>query len=267
LVKRSKYDRRRGARTTDRVVRLLPARIDVQDHHDCRGPASRSGDTGHPAGLPRTVTIENRTIPNDDEFDLGTVPLSTAFARSCNTTMAVLADKLPADALPNMARQFGIGVDYVIPGLTTITGRVPNADTPAQKVENGIGQGTVTVSPFGLALAEASLGHGSTITPTLVVGETTTADNPSQPIPPTTVDSLRAMMLRTVSEGTATALQDIPGLGGKTGTAEFGDNTHSHGWFAGIVGDIAFAILVVAGDTSGPAITASGDFLRPALAG
>jgi hypothetical protein len=41
---------------------------------------------------------------------------------------------------------------------------VPNADTPAQKVENGIGQGTVTVSPFGLAVAEASLGHGSTIT-------------------------------------------------------------------------------------------------------
>ena len=87
-----------------------------------------------------------------------------------------LSDKLPADALPNMARLFGIGVDYVIPGLTTITGNVPDADTAAQKVENGIGQGTVTVSPFGLAVAEASLGHGSTITPTLVVGETTTAN-------------------------------------------------------------------------------------------
>jgi cell division protein FtsI/penicillin-binding protein 2 len=219
-----------------------------------------------PEACPGTVTIENRTIPNDDEFELGTVPLSTAFARSCNTTMAALSDKLPADALPNMARLFGIGVDYVIPGLTTITGKVPNADTPAQKVENGIGQGTVTVSPFGLAVAEASLGHGSTITPTLVVGETTTANTPSQPIPPTIADSLRAMMLRTVSEGTATTLRDIPGLGGKTGTAEFGDNTHSHGWFAGIDGDIAFATLVVGGDTSGPAITVSGDFLRPALA-
>jgi cell division protein FtsI/penicillin-binding protein 2 len=220
-----------------------------------------------PEACPGTVTIENRTIPNEDEFDLGTVPLSSAFSHSCNTTMAALADKLPADALPNMARLFGIGVDYVIPGLTTITGKVPNADTPAQKVENGIGQGTVTVSPFGLALAEASLGHGSTITPTLVVGQTTTANNPSQPIPPAIADSLRAMMLGTVSDGTATALRDIPGLGGKTGTAEFGDNTHSHGWFAGITGDIAFATLVVGGDTSGPAITVSGDFLRPTLAG
>ena len=219
-----------------------------------------------PEQCPGTITVENRTIPNEDEFDLGTVPLSTAFAKSCNTTMAGLADKLPPDALPNMARLFGIGVDYVIPGLTTITGRVPNADTPAQKVENGIGQGTVTVSPFGLAVAEDSLGHGSTITPTLLVGETTTANTPSAPIPPAIADDLRSMMLQTVSDGTATELRDVPGLGGKTGTAEFGDNTHSHGWFAGIAGDIAFATLVVGGDTSTPAVTVSGDFLRPALA-
>jgi len=220
-----------------------------------------------PQACPGRVTVENRTIPNDDEFELGTVPLTTAFARSCNTTMAVLADELPADALPNMARMFGIGVDYVIPGLTTITGNVPNADTPAQKVENGIGQGTVTVSPFGLAVAEASLGHGSTIAPTLVVDEKTTADAPAEQIPPAITDALRAMMLQTVADGTATALQDVPGLGGKTGTAEFGDNTHSHGWFAGIVGDIAFATLVVGGDTSAPAITVSGAFLRPAVTG
>ena len=220
-----------------------------------------------PEQCPGTVTVENRTIPNEDEFDLGTVPLSTAFSRSCNTTMAALADGLPADALPNMARLFGIGVDYVIPGLTTITGKVPSADTPAQKVENGIGQGTVTVSPFGLAVAEASLGHGATITPTLVVGQATTANTPSAPIPPAIVDGLRAMMLQTVSDGTATALRDVPGLGGKTGTAEFGDNTHSHGWFAGIAGDIAFATLVVGGDTSTPAVDVTGDFLRPALTG
>jgi cell division protein FtsI/penicillin-binding protein 2 len=181
--------------------------------------------------------------------------------------MAALADKLPGDALPNMARLFGIGVDYVVPGLTTITGNVPNAGTPAQKVENGLGQGTVTVSPFGLAVAEASLGHGSTITPTLVIGETTTANTPSAPIPPKISDDLRAMMLQTVSDGTATALRDVPGLGGKTGTAEFGDNTYSHGWFAGITGDIAFATLVVGGDTSAPAVTVSGNFLRPAVAG
>lgn len=220
-----------------------------------------------PVACPGRLTIENRTIPNDDDFDLGTVPMTTAFARSCNTTMGALADRLPPDALTTTARAFGIGVDYVMPGLTTVTGRVPVADTAALRVENGIGQGTVTVSPFGLALAEASLAHGSTVTPTLVQGETTTADTPSEPLPADVVSALRAMMRATVTEGTASALADIPGLGGKTGTAEFGDNTHSHGWFAGIAADIAFATLVVGGDSSAPAITVSGNFLRPAVTG
>ncbi|OMC05069.1 penicillin-binding protein [Mycobacterium sp. NS-7484] len=220
-----------------------------------------------PVACPGRLTIENRTIPNDDEFDLGTVPLASAFSHSCNTSMAALSDKLSGDALTNTARQFGIGVDFTIPGLTTVTGRVPNADNAAQKVENGIGQGTVTVSPFGLAVAEASLAHGSTILPSLVDGEKVTADAESVTLPADVTSALRDMMRKTVTEGTATQLRDIADLGGKTGTAEFGDNTHSHGWFAGIAGDIAFATLVVGGDSSTPAVQISGDFLRPALAG
>ena len=66
------------------------------------------------------------------------------------------------------------------------------------------------------------------------------------------------------------ALQDIPELGGKTGTAEFGDPAQfggvspAHGWFAGIAGDIAFATLVVDAGSSAPALTVTGDFLRGA---
>lgn len=217
-----------------------------------------------PVACPGQLTIENRTIPNDDDFDLGTVPLTSAFSHSCNTSMAALSDKLPADALPKTARAFGIGVDFTIPGLTTVTGRVPNADNAAQRVENGIGQGNVTVTPFGLAVAEASLAHGSTILPNLVDGDKVTADTPSEQLPAAVTRALRDMMRKTVTEGTARQLSDIPDLGGKTGTAEFGDNTHSHGWFAGIAGDIAFATLVVGGDSSAPAVKISGDFLRPA---
>lgn len=212
---------------------------------------------------PGRTTIEGRTIPNEDEFDLGTVPLPTAFSRSCNTSMGALANKLPADALTSMARRFGIGADYTVPGLTTVTGSVPNADTPALRVENGIGQGTVTVSPFGLALAEASLARGETVTPTLIEGRGTTGDTEPRPIPDDVVRALRSMMRDTVTRGTAAALQDIPGLGGKTGTAEYGDNKNPHGWFAGIVGDLAFATLVIGGGSSAPAVQVSGEFLRP----
>ncbi|MBN0971153.1 MULTISPECIES: penicillin-binding transpeptidase domain-containing protein [unclassified Gordonia (in: high G+C Gram-positive bacteria)] len=212
---------------------------------------------------PGRTTIEGRTIPNEDDFDLGTVALPTAFARSCNTTMGALANRLPDDALTAMARRFGIGADYTVPGLTTVTGSVPKADSPALRVENGIGQGTVTVSPFGLALAEASLARGETVVPGLVRGRQTTGDITPQPISDDVARALRSMMRDTVTRGTATALRDIPGLGGKTGTAEYGNNENPHGWFAGIVGDLAFATLVVGGGSSAPAVEVTGEFLRP----
>ena len=213
---------------------------------------------------PGTQTFGDRKIPNEDEFDLGTVPLHTAFARSCNTTMAGLSTRLGDTDLADTARTFGLGVDYTVPGLTTITGKVPTADTPAKKVESGIGQGAVTASPFGMAVVEASLAGRKTVTPTLIDGLRTGSNTERATIPANVATPIRSAMREAVMSGTATSLRDIPGLGGKTGTAEFGDNKHSHGWFAGIVDDLAFATLVVGGDSSTPALKVSGDFLRDA---
>ncbi|MFC9897866.1 penicillin-binding transpeptidase domain-containing protein [Nocardia sp. NPDC127579] len=211
---------------------------------------------------PGSANIEGRRIPNDESFDLGEVPLHTAFARSCNTTMGMLGVRLPADGLTRAATQLGLGVDYVTPGLTTVTGKVPAADTPAQRVEASIGQGRVTATPFGMALVAAAIAHGSAPNPVLVQGEPGVADQ-QPPVPPATVpDQIKAMMRETITAGTATQLRDIPGLLGKTGTAEYGDNTHAHGWFVGIDGDLAFAVFVADAGSSGPAVDAAGRMLR-----
>lgn len=211
---------------------------------------------------PGTENVEGRQIPNDENFDLGQVPLHTAFAHSCNTTMARLAVSLPADALQQAALQFGLGVDYVTPGLTTVTGSVPSADTPSARVESAIGQGEVTASPFGMALVAASIAHGSTPAPTIVVGEPGTPDRTVAAVPAPVDAGLRAMMRETVTDGTAKILADLPNLEGKTGTAEYGVGTGSHGWFVGIDGDLAFAIFVAGAGSSGPALDAAGRFLR-----
>ncbi|MFC6014524.1 penicillin-binding transpeptidase domain-containing protein [Nocardia lasii] len=211
---------------------------------------------------PGRATIEGRTIPNDNGFDLGMVPLHTAFARSCNTTMAELGVTLPADALTAAALQLGLGVDYVTPGLTTVTGKVPPAETPAQRVESSIGQGTVTASPFGMALVAASLANGSAPAPSIVRGRPGTPDRAPVAVPPTVTSQIETMMAETVTAGTATALRDIPGLLGKTGTAEYLDDTHAHGWFVGIDGDLAFAVFVADAGSSGPAVEAAGRMLR-----
>jgi len=210
---------------------------------------------------PGTENIEGRQIPNDDEFDLGSVPLHTAFAKSCNTTMARMAVGLPADALHKAALQFGLGVDYVTPGLTTVTGNVPDANTPAERVESAIGQGTVTATPFGMALVAASIANGTTPAPMLVKGQPGVADQTVAPAPIEVTEQLRVMMRETVTGGTATSLQDIPGLLGKTGTAET-EGGPAHGWFVGIKGDLAFAVFIAGADSSSPAVQVAGTFLR-----
>ncbi|WP_040777270.1 penicillin-binding transpeptidase domain-containing protein [Nocardia pneumoniae] len=211
---------------------------------------------------PGTANIEGRRIPNDNNFDLGTVPLHTAFARSCNTTMGALGVKLPADAMTKAAAQLGLGIDYVTPGLTTVTGKVPPADTSALRVESAIGQGQVTASPFGMALLAASIARGAVPAPTLVAGRPGTPDRAQDALPPAVADQLKSMMRETITGGTATQLRDIPGLLGKTGTAEYIDDTHAHGWFVGIDGDLAFAAFVSDAGSSAPAVEAAGRMLR-----
>lgn len=211
---------------------------------------------------PGTASIGSRVIPNDDNFDLGPVPLHTAFANSCNTTMGQLALDLPPDALQQAARQFGLGLDYVTPGLVTVTGSVPVAEPDAARVEASIGQGEVTASPFGMALVAASVANGATPLPVLVEGRPATADATVDPAPEEVTVALRTMMRETVTGGTASTLRDIPDLTGKTGTAEYGDNVGAHGWFIGTQDNLAFAVFVAGADSSAPALDVAGRWLR-----
>lgn len=213
-------------------------------------------------GCPGTENIEGRQIPNDNNFDLGQVPLHTAFARSCNTTMGRLAVNLPPDALTKAAAQLGLGVDYITPALTTVTGKVPTADTPALRVEEGIGQGKVTATPFGMALVAAALAKGSAPNPVLVQGQPGKPDHEAPALPAGVADQIKTMMRETITSGTATQLADIPGILGKTGTAEFIDDKHAHGWFVGISGDLAFAVFINDAGSSTPAVDAAGRMLR-----
>jgi cell division protein FtsI/penicillin-binding protein 2 len=69
------------------------------------------------------------------------------------------------------------------------------------------------------------------------------------------------MMRAVVTEGTATKLSELPDVRGKTGTAQFGDGERSHGWFVGYQGDVAFAVLIVGGGSSKPAVDVAHRFL------
>ena len=60
-----------------------------------------------------------------------------------------------------------------------------------------------------------------------------------------------------VEEGSATVLQDVPGIvGAKTGTAQFGDGSKAHVWMLAITHDMAAVVFIEEGElgstTAGP---------------
>ena len=208
---------------------------------------------GQPVDCPGVFEIDGRAIHNSHDFALGTVDSTLAFAKSCNTTFASVSTQLPADALPAAASDYGIGLDFVMEGATTLTGKVPDATTNVQKAENGFGQGQVLITPFSAVLMAATAAHGSMPMPVLIRGTTTTVDKPAPARTPQVAQAVQTYMRAVVQEGTAVQLQDFGDVYAKTGTAEFTADdgaTHAHAWTVGYRGDLAFAALIVGGEDS-----------------
>lgn len=206
---------------------------------------------------PSRITIGERTIPNYNLFSVGSVPMATAYERSCNTSFAKLASELPGAALHDTAAGLGVGADYVVPGLPTFSGSVPAADEMVQRSEDGIGQGRVVVSPFGMALMAATVANGRAPTPWLIAGRTTEIDGERPDPPAEVIDGLRFMMRKVVTGGTAERIEDQGEIYGKTGEAEVDGGSHS--WFVGYRGDLAFATLIVKGGSSDNAVGVTRD--------
>ena len=207
-----------------------------------------------PVPCPGTTVLGGAHVQNFEKFDLGTVSVITAFARSCNTTFATLSSKLPGDALPRAARSYGIGVDFTIPGLTTLTGKVPFAATVAQRAENGFGQGVVLVTPFGEALMSATVAHGSMPVPRIIRGVATQVSGAGAAPSAAARAALPDLMRAVVTQGTGASLKTIgPVSYLKTGSAEYiapDGKRHAHAWSTGYTGDLAYVVLTVGGENS-----------------
>lgn len=211
---------------------------------------------------PAQVTADGRTVDNPGDLALGTVPLSTAVAAGCSTSLALLSGSLDTGDLADTAEALGLGADYETPGLTTTTGAVPDTDPGPARVEAAIGQGDTVASPFGMAVAAASLANkGERVEPTLFTGMTGTADDPPTRVSDDTAASVRTMMRSAVTEGSAATLRDFDGLAGIAGTADDGGRP-GHGWFVGIRDGMAFAVFIQNAGAAEPATDMAGAFLH-----
>jgi cell division protein FtsI/penicillin-binding protein 2 len=216
--------------------------------------SARVVQPGSTVACPATVVVYGKRFQNEERFDLGQVPVGTAFAKSCNTTFTGLSQRLDDAALPTAAASYGVGSAWALP-VDSFGGSVPAPKDDTEKAADAIGQGRVEVSPLAMALVTASVVTGGPVTPSLLAGQQATASDGEPPGPPKQVlPALRAMMRAVVTEGTATPLAAVPGgpVAGKTGTAEYGTEVppRSHAWFTGWRGDLAFAVFVQDGHSS-----------------
>jgi cell division protein FtsI/penicillin-binding protein 2/type II secretory pathway pseudopilin PulG len=205
-------------------------------------------------GCPPTTTVDGRSFRNFEGGALGSVPFRTAFAQSCNTAFVGVSDRLEGPLLPDAGRNVGLGVPWEV-GVDVFAGDVPAPTTPVDLAAATIGQGRVLASPAAMAQVAATVARGSWSQPRLVVDPLPTPAAGQSSPDPADLAVVRDLMRAVVTEGTATALADVPGapVHAKTGTAEYGTQSppRTHAWTVGFQGDVAFAVLVEDGRSGG----------------
>jgi cell division protein FtsI/penicillin-binding protein 2 len=215
---------------------------------------------------PKTKGVDGRSFKNSDNFELGAVPFTTDFAKSCNTAFVSLAPKLGPDGLAVAGRALGLEASWDL-GAEVFTGKVSVNGSATEQAAAAIGQGTTVVSPLAMAGATAAVARGRWEQPKLVLDPAPAKPAPAGPALKTeSVAALKTMMRAVVTGGTGSALKDVPGepVHGKTGTAEYDNNpAHTHAWFVGWQGDVAFAVFVEQGGSStASAVPIAERFLR-----
>ncbi|WP_307844530.1 penicillin-binding transpeptidase domain-containing protein [Actinotalea solisilvae] len=214
------------------------------------------------------ITVEGRRFDNVPGYPaeaLGSVPLRTAFAHSCNAAFIALRDQAPPEALAQAAASLGLGVEQDL-GFARFAGAVPLDSTGTDHAAAMIGQGRVQASPLAMATVAASVAAGRTVTPWLVGAQAPPATSDAPPLTADEAAALRDLMRAVVTDGGGSALADVPGgdVLAKTGTAQFqaDDGLRNHAWMIGVQGDLAVAVFVEDGEsgaaTAGPLLA---DFL------
>lgn len=215
---------------------------------------------------PEIANVAGRDFRNADGLALGAVPFSRDFAQSCNTAFVGLSRRLEPDELSKAGASVGLGGAWSV-GVAAFTGEVPIAKSSVELAAATIGQGQVLASPLALAQVAATIASGRWTEPTLVIQPRPEAVSGEAPEPDAErLAIVRDLMRLVVTEGTASALADVPGepVHAKTGTAEYGTEVppRTHAWTIGFQGTVAFAVLIEDGISgTSAAVPVAEDFL------
>jgi penicillin-binding protein A len=204
--------------------------------------------------------------------------LVQAFADSCNSVFAPVADEVGAKRFVAMARAFGFNQHPTIayPAPTSTTRKPAQMPSDLSLGVAGIGQGGVIASSLQMAsVAQTIASRGIRHPPFIVHSPRAFKDreDPVRAIGRGVAGEVTQMMEAVVSYGTGTgaAISGVA-VAGKTGTAEVGPSRPSDAWFIAFApadaARVAVAVLIVNGGVGGDvAAPIARQVLEAALAG
>ena len=182
----------------------------------------------------------------------GSIDMSEAFAKSCNTYFIALAKEVGADKIYGMAQKLGLsGKQKICGGLeqSCDLGELSKIkESPSALANFAIGQGDIMVTPLCVSLLVNAAANGGVYFPPALISGYRSSDGTidyqkgtegTRVFSRQTAETLSAMMKRVFEDGTASGLSPNTGVyGGKTATAETGfknddGNFAKAAWFAG----------------------------------
>jgi cell division protein FtsI/penicillin-binding protein 2 len=209
-------------------------------------------------GTSRDLSNENPNAPCTN------ATIRTALEYSCNNVFAKMAVQLGQDKVKAMAEKFGFNDDKLDVPVRAYTSVYPSDMYPSQTALTGIGQFDVTATPLQMAMVSAAIANGGKLVSPHMVSQITNSGGDvlqdyddeagsEEILSSSTAEQLQSAMRTVVEQGTGTNAQ-VPGatVGGKTGTAQHGENNSQvpYAWFtsygkAGSSGkEVAVAVVV-----------------------
>ncbi|MEU6356346.1 penicillin-binding protein 2 [Streptomyces sp. NPDC047072] len=239
--------------------------------------ADEATDTPLPWIMPGTTT----PLPNEGNLPCKNATMRLALQVSCNTVFGKIGADLGNEKMLEEAKKFGFDEEQFIPVRTSAP--VFSSDmNKSQTALSSIGQFNTAATPLQMAMVASAVANNGTLmkpymvdslqAPNLDTLEKTEPEKMSQPLTPENAQILQSMMQTVVQKGTGTTAQ-IQGVtvGGKTGTAQHGENNskNPYAWFISYakVGDSTpVAVAVVVQDDNAERAEISGSGLAAPIA-
>ena len=179
----------------------------------------------------------------------GLVDFQTAFAKSCNSSFADIALNIHRFDFMKMLESLlfnkALPVNFLSKQSNISTELEDNDNV---MIQTAIGQGTTQMTPLHLAMITAMIANNGEMMIPYMIDHIETADgNILKQFSPESLgqfisveesNALKTLMSAVVEEGTGTRLKsDGYRAAGKTGSAEYNNNSDSHAWFTGYTYD------------------------------